>query len=144
MDSPSQVTSLSIEDLDVLKHLLAEINARRGMLIKDHCTNENGVIILDPWIDPVISTLKTFLYDNRLIIVYDWNKWQGGRDFLKSTDKNKFHAIDRDTVLKLLSAFVRNDRVHEGAWAMLFESGEGEQLLSRLIELEEARQVAPL
>ena len=71
--------------------------------------------------DLIIEAMK-YLYDNDLIINFDWGKWEEGRAFFKNTDENKYNSIDREYILKLLTAIARNDRFCEGAWGNLFKS----------------------
>jgi len=75
-----------------------------------------------------------FLYDNKLIIKFDWGKWDEGRDFLKNKDQNKYDNINREFILKLLTAVARNDRFCVGAWGNLFESGTALTLFKKLFE----------
>lgn len=85
---------------------------------------------------PVLTKARRFLHDNNLIVTFDWPNWQGGRDIFKSENPDKFEKLDQETVLKLLSAVIRNARFNEGAWVNLFESGDGLRLFKRLLELQ--------
>lgn len=76
------------------------------------------------------------LYDHHLIIPFDWARWDEGRAIFNGTDPDRFAALDRLTVLKLLTAVARNDRFSAGAWAALFNHGDGQRLLERLLDLE--------
>ena len=71
---------------------------------------------------------------NDLIINFDWGKWEEGRAFFKNTDENKYNSIDREYILKLLTAIARNDRFCEGAWGNLFKSGVALILYKKLYE----------
>ena len=75
-----------------------------------------------------------FLYDNELIIGFDWGKWDEGRDFFKNNNPNKYNDINREFILKLLTAIARNDKFCIGAWGELFESGTGIILFKKLFE----------
>ena len=75
-----------------------------------------------------------FLYENKLIIKFDWSKWDEGRDFLKNNDQNKYTNIDRELILKLFTAVARNDRFCTGVWGNLFESGTALILFKKLLE----------
>jgi hypothetical protein len=80
-----------------------------------------------------------FLYDNKLIINFDWGKWDEGRTFFKNNDPNKYDNIDREFTLKLLTAVARNDRFCDGAWGNLFESGTALILFKKLFETYEKK-----
>ena len=84
----------------------------------------------------IVQEAKVFLYENELMVDFDWASWQEGRDIFKSEDPKKFDNLDQDTVLKLLTAVSRNSRFNEGAWMAIFESGEGQKLFMRLLELQ--------
>jgi len=75
-----------------------------------------------------------FLYDNNLIILFNWSEWDEGRDFFMDDDPNKYNKIDRNFTLRLLTAIARNDRFCTGAWDAIFESGDGQNLFKRLLE----------
>lgn len=87
-------------------------------------------------VDPLALEALSFLYDNKMIVDFNWSNWNEGREILASEDENKFDKLDKDTVLKLLTAIARNDRFIEGAWARLFESGDAQKLFKRLLEIE--------
>ena len=75
-----------------------------------------------------------FLYENELIIDFDWGKWDEGREFFKNNGPNKYDIIDREFTLKLLTAVARNDRFCDGVWGNLFESGTALILFKKLFE----------
>jgi len=98
---------------------------------------ESGAIQIPYVVEaPILTEARQFLNDNELTIVFDWPNWQEGRDFFKSEDPEKFDKLDQETVLKLLTAVMRNARFNEGAWVSLFESGDGQKLFARLLELQ--------
>jgi len=80
-----------------------------------------------------------FLYDNNLIILFNWSDWDEGRAFFEDDDPNKYSKIGRRFTLKLLTAVARNDRFCDGAWTALFESGEAQNLFKRLLETYKER-----
>ena len=107
---------LTDERINQLQNLTEEINKFDGKWLE----------IINP---PHTSTHELankamkFLYNNNLIIKFDWGKWDEGRTFFKNNDPNKYDNIDREYILKLLTAVARNDRFCDGAWGNLFESG---------------------
>lgn len=128
--------TLNSTALEQLESLLEKIDAYDGKWFEDRSTKEGNVIMLNRWSAPLSYEAKKFLYNNELIISFNWGEWQEGRDFFKTTDDNKFKNIDREYILKLLSAVARNDRFNEGAWARLFEKGDGQKLFRRLLEID--------
>ena len=59
-----------------------------------------------------------------------------GRDFFKNKNPDKYNTLNKEWVLKLLTAVARNDRFCDSAWAGLFESGDARKLFKRLLEIE--------
>ena len=119
-----------------LKVLVESINSYNGKWFEERSTKVGDVIEYDPWSAPITSEAMKFLYDNNLIVDFDWGSWNEGREFFKNNNPNKYDSIDRETVLKLLTAVARNDRFCDGAWAGLFENGTAQKLFQRLLEIE--------
>ena len=133
-------SNVSHEDLVVnLKSLIKSINDYKGKWSEDRSTEVGNVIHYNPWNAPIIMLAMDFLYDNDLIIKFDWVEWDEGREFFINDDPNKYDSIDREWVLKLLTALVRNERFCDGAWARSFESGDAQKLFARLLEIEESK-----
>lgn len=99
--------------------------------------NDDGSIEM-PYVvkDPLILEFLEFMYDNDLVIVFDWANWDEGREWYKSTDQSKYEKLDAETALKLLTAVIRNDRFHEGALVNVFKSGDFPKIINRLVELK--------
>jgi len=91
-----------------------------------------------PW-DIRCEEAMHFLYDNNLIIFFNWGDWDEGRAFFEDDDPNKYSKIDRKFTLLLLTAVARNDRFCTGAWDALFKSGEAQNLFKRLLETYKER-----
>ncbi len=99
---------------------------------------ESGTIQIPYVVEaPILTEARQFLNNNELVVTFDWPNWQEGRDIFTSKDPEKFDNLDQETVLKLLSAVMRNARFNEGAWVNLFESGDGGKLFQRLLELQD-------
>lgn len=129
---------MSKELLADLEKLIAGLNAHDGPWgkWKGGEKTETGAIQFPYVVEvPIVSEARRFLTDNKLSITFDWPNWQEGRDFFKSEDPDKFNKLDQETVLKLLTAVMRNARFNEGAWVNLFENGDGQKLYMRLLEL---------
>lgn len=120
-----------------LRLLVKSINDHSGAWSEDRSTKVDNEIELNLWTDPVALDAMRFLYDNNLIINFDWANWDEGREFFEDNNSDKFTKLDKEWVLKLLSAVARNDRFNDGAWANLFESGDAQKLFNRLLEIEE-------
>jgi hypothetical protein len=100
-------------------------------------TDENGVMQM-PWWEqnPLIGEFVKFMYDNNLIVNFDWGSWDKGREWYKSTDETKYDRLDVETALKLITAVVRNDRFHDGTLVNAFESGAFPKIINRLAEMK--------
>lgn len=99
-------------------------------------TDENGVIQM-PYSapDPLISEFVAFMYENELVVSFDWSAWDEGREWYKNSNESKYEALDIPTALKLLTAVMRNDRFSEGALVSAFESGDFPKIINKLVEL---------
>ncbi|MDR1977811.1 MAG: DUF6508 domain-containing protein [Synergistaceae bacterium] len=111
---------LSKADIEQLTDLVQRIENFRG----------------DRAINNLASEARHFLYEKKLTVHFDWPKWDEGREFFDVEGIQKYQKIDKEFVLKLLTAIARNDRFCEGAWAGLFKTGDGLALFRRLLEIE--------
>lgn len=131
-------TALSQEGIQQLSKLNDRIQAHQGLWGESRGgeKDENGVIQM-PYInkDPIITDFLEFMYDNHLVVVFDWSKWDGGREWYKIEDDSKYNQLDTGTALKLLTAVIRNDRFNEGALVSAFDSGDFPKIINRLVEL---------
>lgn len=119
-----------------LKSLIKSIDEYKGLWFEDRSIKKGDEISYIPWTAPITYEAMKFLYDNNLIITFNWSDWDEGRNFFKNKNQNKYDALNKEWVLKLLTAVARNDRFCDGAWASLFESGDAQKLFKRLLEIE--------
>ncbi len=127
---------LSNEALEQLASLIKELEQHEGPWWEDRSVREGNNVTLNSWSDPLAHDFMKFLYDNKLIVDFDWGSWQEGRDFFKDSSSSKYKNLDKIFILKLLTAVARNSRFNEGAWADLFETGEAQQLFKKLLSIE--------
>jgi len=99
-------------------------------------TDENGVIQMPYSVpDPLVSEFVAFMYENELVVSFDWSAWNEGREWYKNNSESKYETLDIPTALKLLTAVMRNDRFSDGALVGAFESGEFPKLINTLVGL---------
>ncbi len=98
--------------------------------------SEGGLMTAQVDSDALIADALHLLYDHHLIIPFDWERWDEGRAIFSNDAPDRFATLDRLTVLKLLTTVARNDRFSAGAWTALFDHGDGQKLLRRLLDLE--------
>ena len=120
---------LSVESINELEVLLEKINNYKGQWID----LEKSDIFFAYTHEYAMEVMK-FLYNNELIIVFDWMSWTEGSDFFKSDNPEKYDKLNREFILKLLSAMARNDRFCTGAWGSIFNKGEAQILLKKLLK----------
>ena len=97
--------------------------------------DENGVMQWPYMVrNQVVDDFVRFMYDKGLVIDFDWSRWKKGREWYKSTDENKYKNLDSLTILKLLTAVIRNDHFSEGAIVGAFEQGVFPRLIDVLIK----------
>ncbi len=98
---------------------------------------EPGVISMPFTIEkPIVSDVRKFLLDKHLIVMFDWSHWDEGKAMFRVDENERFKNISQVDVLKLFTAVMRNDRFSDGAWADMFENGDGKRLMSRLLEFK--------
>jgi hypothetical protein len=135
-DEPQDLSPAAIEQLRGLVHALAVrpasmVPQRTSQAVANLASATSQV---DP--DPLIEQALHLVYENHLIIPFDWSNWDEGRAILNSDNPNRFATLDRLTILKLLTVVARDDRFAPGAWSALFDRGDGPNLLHRLLDLE--------
>jgi hypothetical protein len=99
-----------------------------------------GGVMQMPWQeqDPLISEYVQFMYENDLVVPFDWSKWDEGREWFRSQDPAKYDNLDAETALKLITAIIRSDRFNEGALVGAFESGDFPKIIGKLAALSPA------
>lgn len=130
--------NLPKESVEALRTINARIQDYVGEwgIRHDSERTESGVLVF-PWIEqyPLIQDFVTFMYENNLVIPFDWSHWQAGRDWYASDDESKYDKLDVETALKLLTAVMRNDRFNTGALVRAFESGDFPKIIKKLITI---------
>ena len=92
--------------------------------------HHNGGFIITPVESAaVVYRLIEILDQLNLLIDFDWPGWDEGRRLAAS---DSFEGLDSITLLKLLTAIIRNDRFCDGALAAAFQHGIIEKILSQL------------
>ena len=86
----------------------------------------------------VVDDFVRFMYDKGLVIDFDWGGWKKGREWYRSIDENKYNNLDSLTILKLLTAVIRNDHFSESAIVNAFEEGTFPKLIDNLVKLKVA------
>ncbi len=79
------------------------------------------------------SQTKTFmhlLYEVKFLVVFDWAKWEEGKEIL--SDFTKIATVDLLTLRMLMTALLRNDRFCEGSFLSAIENGRIAAVLQQL------------
>ncbi len=128
-----QIEKQSKDDWDKLFSLIPEIESsdrfiESGGIIEDK--NDPDSFMITPVIETkVVLDFEKIMYDLNLVIPFNWSKWEQGR---KIASKGIFINLSTVTLLKLLTAFIRNNRFCDGALASRFEDGTIEIILKEL------------
>lgn len=77
----------------------------------------------------VVYDFEHIMYEFDLVIPFNWSKWDRGREIVK---KGNYVNLDTLTLLKILTAFIRNNRFCDGALAARFEDRTIEKILKEL------------
>jgi len=85
---------------------------------------------------PIVIEARKFFLNKHLIVPYDWSHWEEGKAMFRVDNEDRFKNTDLADVIKLFIAVIRNDRFADGAWADLFENGDGQRLFKRLLDFK--------
>lgn len=129
----SHISRLSKDDWEKLYALIPEIEKTKnfiksGGLIED--PNDPNSFIITPVIEKkIVWDLENILNELDLLIAFNWSNWDEGREIASNQD---FENRDTITLLKLISAFIRNNRFCDGALAARFEDRSIEKILKQI------------
>lgn len=132
-DIASHIKTLSENDWEKLFSLIPAIESTEkfvvgGGLIEDK--NDSYSFIITPVHEAkVVGDFGQIMYDLNLVIDFDWGSWDEGRIL---ADNESFENLDSITLLKLLTAFIRNNRFRDGALASRFEDKSITKILVQL------------
>ena len=76
--------------------------------------------------------------DEWVISGFDWPSWDEGRDI--AGDPERISQCDLETIRKLITAIVRNDRFCEGALASAWRGGTIKAILERINTLMDTQE----
>lgn len=85
---------------------------------------------------PIVVEARQFFLNKQLIVPYDWSHWEEGKAMFRVKEDDRFIGINLVDVIKLFIAIIRNDRFADGAWADLFENGDGQRLFKRFLDFK--------
>jgi len=77
----------------------------------------------------VVLDFERIMYELDLVINFDWPDWREGQVI---ASKRAYEDLDTITLLKLLTAFIRNNRFCDGALADRFQNGSVGTILREL------------
>lgn len=77
----------------------------------------------------VVLDFERIMYELDLVIDFDWPDWREGHVI---ASKRAYEDLDAITLLKLLTAFIRNNRFCDGALADRFQDGSVGTILKEL------------
>lgn len=90
----------------------------------------NREFVITPIVEAkVVLDFERIMYDLGLVVPFNWSNWEKGRKLLRSRD---FENQDTLTLLKLLTAIIRNNRFCDGLLAENFENSVIESVLKEL------------
>jgi len=129
----SVIGKLTIKDWKKLFELIPKIKktkdfVKSGGIVEDS-NNPEGFMITPIIEKKIVWNLEKTLDELNLLIAFDWPKWDEGR---KIASTQQYENIDTVTLLKLISAFIRNNRFCDGALAERFEDRSIEKILKQM------------
>ena len=95
---------------------------------------EPGVIEMPYTIEsPIVNEARELILNKHLIVMFSWSRWEEGKAMFRASEEDRFKDISLPDVIKLFTAIMRNSRFSDGAWADLFENGDGQRLFKRFL-----------
>ena len=83
--------------------------------------NDSDIFNITPVIEAkVVLDFERIMYELDLVISFDWAEWSEGHVI---AGKRAYEDLNTLTLLKLLTAFIRNNRFCDGALADKFQDG---------------------
>jgi len=126
----THIEKLSMNDWEKLFALIPIIESTKEFVIEGGVTedeNDPESFTIAPITEvKVVFDFERIMYKLGLIIPFDWIEWDEGREIV---EKGNFSNLDTITLLKTLTAFIRNNRFCDGALAERFEDGTVEKVL---------------
>ena len=132
-DMAFHIETLSKNDWDKLFSLIPEIQSTEkfvvgGGLIEDK-DDPFSFSITPVHVAKIVCDFEKIMNDLGLVIDFNWGSWDEGRIL---ADNESFENLDSITLLKLLTAFIRNNRFCDGALASRFENKSIVKILVQL------------
>ena len=127
------IKRISKKDWKKLFKLIPEIEKTKDFVesggIVDDPNNPEGFMITPIIEKKIVWDLEKTLDKLNLLIAFNWAYWDEGREIASKQD---FENKDTITLLKLISAFIRNNRFCDGALAARFEDRSIEIILNEI------------
>jgi len=130
----THLEKLSNDDWRRLFELIPQIElieefSKGGDIIEDE-SDPDGYIYTNEVEDPIIFKFLDIMEELDLIIPFSWSRWDYGKEIF---EKEEYDNLDTITLLKLLTAFIRQDHFSYGAGlASRFEDRTIEKILKEL------------
>lgn len=71
---------------------------------------------------PIVEKFRLAIQKTKIIAPFDWRNWEEGHKMLADPNFD-FTTVDIDTIYKIFTLIIRNDRFCEGFLIKCFESG---------------------
>ena len=132
-DINSVISKLSKKDWQKLFDLIPEIEKTKNFIESGGWVevpdNPEGFVIKPVIEKQIVWDVVDTLDELNLLIAFDWGKWDEGRKIASNQD---FKNRDTITLLKLISAFIRNNRFCDGALEGRFSDRSIEKILKQI------------
>jgi len=132
-DISKVINELSLKDWERVFKLIPEIEKTKDFIksggVVDDPNNPEGFMITPIIEKKIVWDFVETLDELNLLIAFNWSKWDEGR---KIASRQGFENQDTVTLLKLISAFIRNNRFCDGALAEKFNNKSIEKILKQI------------
>lgn len=129
----NHLEKLSYKDWEKLFELIPQIESCEkfitgGGIVEDE-DDPDSFIITPIIVTKIVLDFERIMDELELVIPFNWPSWDIGREIVKT---GVYNNLDSITLLKLLTAFIRNNRFCDGALAARFEDKSIEKILIEL------------
>jgi len=123
-DFTDKINSISKNDWNRLFVLIGHIEKSSSFgEITGGGKDQNGVFLMPHIISSkLVDDFCDLCYEIGIIINFNWMQWEDGRDLIKNP-KSDLSNLSTETLCKLITLIIREDRFSDGSLVSYFENG---------------------
>jgi len=132
--------AMTSDDFNALLALIKRIpGITEFTWIRDGFERERGVSFPMYTEHPIVDEFRQEAYRLGIVVSFDWPAWKEGKVLLADRSSD-FTRLDLETLCKLVTVIIRQDRFCEGSLASQFEDGTVGRILAGIEAWFERKQ----